>query len=85
MMLQGGVYKLVDKDGNVDKKRVLKAKHRYALLAKVLLGHTSPRIWLQCCAFSSCFAPGAANCTSDGICKTVQKLSDQHGAWAGQA
>ena len=34
-MLQGGVYKLVDKDGNVDKKRVLKAKHRYALLAKV--------------------------------------------------
>ena len=34
-MVQGGVYKLVDKDGNVDKKRVLKAKHRYALLAKV--------------------------------------------------
>lgn len=25
----------MDKDGNVDKKRVLKAKHRYALLAKV--------------------------------------------------
>ena len=42
-MLQGGVYKLVDKDGNVDKKRVLKAKHRYALLAKVPLGHTIPK------------------------------------------
>ena len=39
MIVQGGVYKLVDKDGNVDKKRVLKAKHRYALLAKV---HTRP-------------------------------------------
>ncbi|CAL5228931.1 g12160 [Coccomyxa viridis] len=33
--MQGGVYNLVDKDGNADKKRVLKAKHRYALLAKV--------------------------------------------------
>ncbi len=43
MMLQGGVYKLVDKDGNVDKKRVLKAKHRYALLAKVPLGLTFPK------------------------------------------
>lgn len=37
-ILQGGVYNLVDKDGNVDKKRVLKAKHRYALLAKVGMG-----------------------------------------------
>ena len=43
MIVQGGVYKLVDKDGNVDKKRVLKAKHRYALLAKVPLGHTIPK------------------------------------------
>ena len=35
--VQGGVYNLVDKDGKVDPKRVLKAKHRYALLAKVRL------------------------------------------------
>lgn len=32
---QGGVYKLVDKDGNVDETRVLKAKHRHALLVKI--------------------------------------------------
>lgn len=35
VVAQGGVYKLVDKDGNVDPTRVLKAKHRYALLVKV--------------------------------------------------
>lgn len=39
LLLQGGVYNLVDKDGNVDKKRVLKAKHRHALLAKVIPAH----------------------------------------------
>jgi hypothetical protein len=32
---QGGVYNLVDEHGTVDRKRVLKAKHRYALLVKV--------------------------------------------------
>ncbi len=32
---QGGVYKLVDKDGNVDETRVLKAKHKHALLVKI--------------------------------------------------
>ncbi len=30
----------MDKDGNADKKRVLKAKHRYALLAKVRHANT---------------------------------------------
>ncbi|KAK9843419.1 hypothetical protein WJX81_001420 [Elliptochloris bilobata] len=33
--LQGGVYFLVDDNGNKDPKHVLKAKHRYALLVKV--------------------------------------------------
>lgn len=32
---QGGVYNLVDEHGTVDRTKVLKAKHRYALLVKV--------------------------------------------------
>ena len=35
----------MDKDGNADKKRVLKAKHRYALLAKVRHGPFAQLCW----------------------------------------
>ena len=33
--MQAGVYELIRDDGTVDKVKVLKAKHRYALLTKM--------------------------------------------------
>jgi hypothetical protein len=35
MLVQGGVYALVDEKGNQNEKYVMKACHRYALLTKV--------------------------------------------------
>ncbi|KAK9907364.1 hypothetical protein WJX75_002254 [Coccomyxa subellipsoidea] len=51
---QGGVYRLVDKDGNVDPTRVLKAKHRYALLVKV------KREWEIGRCIANLYEPGSA-------------------------
>lgn len=75
--LQAGVYELVCDDGTVDKVKVLKAKHRYALMTKM------QREWEVGRRISSLKSPehampgymsvGAAVCTENGNFKGKHK------------
>jgi hypothetical protein len=76
VMAQGGVYRLVDKNGNVDPTRVLKAKHRYALLVKV------KREWEIGRCIANLYEPGSA---LPGYMATGEGVVTENGNFIGSA
>lgn len=70
MCLQAGVYELVRDDGTVDKVKVLKAKHKYALMTKMQreweVGRRISSLKNPDRAMPGYMSVGAAVCTEHG-------------------
>lgn len=71
--LQAGVYELIRPDGTVDKVKVLKAKHKYALLTKMQreweVGRRISSLKNPERAMPGFMSVGAAVCTDKGTFK----------------
>jgi hypothetical protein len=79
LLVQGGVYNLVDETGNVDRKRVLKAKHPHALLVKV------KREWEIGRCIVNLYEPDKAlpgyMATGEGVVDENGNFVGAHGSW----
>ena len=73
LCLQAGVYELIRDDGDVDKVKVLKAKHKYALMTKMQreweVGRRISSLKNPEQAMPGFMSVGAAVCTDKGAFK----------------
>ena len=79
LCLQAGVYELIRGDGTVDKVKVLKAKHKYALLTKMQreweVGRRISSLATPERAMPGFMSVGAAVCTDKGNFKGMLAYS----------